>query len=70
DSKRTPYEIEGILEVQRMLLQKLAAQENAVKGLLGYELKSPTPTLKADLDCLKKDTSLAIQATWNRGSRK
>ncbi|KAF2179940.1 hypothetical protein K469DRAFT_673459 [Zopfia rhizophila CBS 207.26] len=69
-SKRTLYEIEGILEVQRMLLQKLAAQENVVKGLSGYELQSPTSTPKADLDRLKKDTGLAIQATWNRSSRK
>lgn len=39
-SKRALYEIEGILEVQRTLLQKLATQENILKGLSGCESHS------------------------------
>ncbi|KAF2193604.1 hypothetical protein K469DRAFT_550699 [Zopfia rhizophila CBS 207.26] len=84
-SERTSYDTKGVLEVQRMLLQKLAAQENVVKGLSShwskeylngremnskYELQSPTSTSTANLERFKEDTVLAVQATWNRSSKK
>ena len=68
-SKHASYELEGVLEGQAKRLQKLAAQENAVKGLSSYKLEAPTSLLIADLERLRRDTGLAILATWNKHSR-
>jgi len=49
-STRVVYEIEGTLEIQRMLLHKLATQENIVKGLSMYQSQSTRSISKADLE--------------------
>ncbi|KAH7111357.1 hypothetical protein B0J11DRAFT_512213 [Dendryphion nanum] len=70
-TRRKTNEMEGILEVQRMLLQKLASQENQVKGF-SQGIKGgrgEEAQLQGDLEQLRVDTAQAIQATWSKGSK-
>lgn len=68
NAKRVTYEIEGILEVQKMLLLKLAGQENRMKGFSQGVTGGKDAQSKADLEQLKVDTAQAVQATWSKGS--
>jgi hypothetical protein len=73
-------EIEGVLQVQRFLLLKLAEQENNVKQLTKdetngglddmWELELCESTSVANLERFMADTSLAVQAVWNKGGKK
>jgi hypothetical protein len=78
--EREPYEIEGILVMQKMLLQELARRENAVKGLTSPELKQGTncqrviepeskvlaksPTPEADIEGWKKEMAQVLHTIW------
>jgi hypothetical protein len=55
------HDVEGIFEVQRQLLLKLAKQEN--RAMETQENGSPL------FDSLKRDTVQAIQNTWSPRSR-
>ncbi|OAL49341.1 hypothetical protein IQ07DRAFT_600369 [Pyrenochaeta sp. DS3sAY3a] len=70
-AKRDALEVEGILEVQKMLFLKLAEQENRVKGFSERSNleRSKDVQSKTDLEQLRADTALAVQATWNKGSK-
>jgi hypothetical protein len=59
-SKPILHEIEGTLEMQKMILQVLARKENVAKGLSSYA--SPS-TSQADLNRLKKETCMMLQDT-------
>jgi predicted ATPase with chaperone activity len=65
NSQRDIHEIEGSLEVQRLLLLKLAEQENRM-----IEKPGSGSTFSVErLESLKKDTVQAIEKTWNQSSR-
>jgi hypothetical protein len=65
NSQRDIHEVEGSLEVQRLLLLKLAEQENR---MIEKPESGSTPSVER-LDKLKRDTVQAIQKTWSRSSR-
>ncbi|KAH8689224.1 hypothetical protein GQ44DRAFT_734439 [Phaeosphaeriaceae sp. PMI808] len=78
--RRHPHEIEGILEVQRLLLLKLAGQENRANGLFknytnGREISFESASglgkrsSKADIEQFMADTAQAIRATRSKGSK-
>lgn len=70
-AKRNTLEIEGILEVQKMLFLKLAEQENRVKGFSKLDTVEWGKGIQsnADLEQLMVDTVQAVQATWSKGSK-
>lgn len=81
NSKHTISEIEGAFEVQRLLLLKLAGQENQVKGLSGMdtnereigsrcEAESRTPPSKANLERFMADTAQAVRAIWTQNGKR
>ena len=63
DNQRELHDVEGILEVQRQLLSKLAMHENQAIAEPGSDM------YHRRLEALKADTVQAIQKTWNRSSR-
>ena len=65
-SKPPRHDIEGTLEMQKMVLQGLARQENAVNGLSECESRSTSQT---DLNNLKKEACMLLQDTWDRSGR-
>jgi hypothetical protein len=65
NTERKTHEVEeGILEVQKILLLKLARQENK-EGLFTAD-----PVTRDELERLRVDTALAIQATWSNGQHR
>jgi hypothetical protein len=66
-SKPPLHDIEGTLEMQKMILQGLARKENIAKGLSQCESRS---TSQADLNCLQKEACIALQKTWDRTGKK
>lgn len=66
-AKRTPHAVEGVLAVQWMLLQQLAASENTVKGFSGCSSQPSIPVSEVNLKPLKDDTCLAVGLTWKAG---
>jgi hypothetical protein len=60
NNQRDVHEIEGVLEVQRQLLLKLAELENRV-----METNETRTPLYTSLESLKMDTVQAIEKTWN-----
>jgi hypothetical protein len=64
NNQRDIHELEGLLEVQRQLLLKLAEQENRVMET--HEKGTPS---SESLQSLKADTVQAIQKTWSPRSR-
>ena len=64
NNRRSLHSVEGVLEVQKMLLQKLAAYENEQKGLSGSMSQPSIPLSKVSLSHLMNDTCLAVQLTW------
>jgi hypothetical protein len=65
NSQRDIHEVEGSLEVQRLLLLKLAEQENR---MIEKPESGRTSSVER-IEKLKKDTVQAIQKTWSRSSR-
>lgn len=72
NAKRNTLELEGILEVQKMLLLRLAEQENRVKGFSNQDVNERVKRVssRVDLERLRVDTGLAIQATWSNGQNR
>ena len=66
-SKPLRYDIEGTLEMQKMILHGLARKENVPNGVSGCESRSTSQT---DLDCLEKEACMVLQDTWDRSGRK
>jgi hypothetical protein len=64
NNQRDIHEIEGILEVQRQLLLKLAEKEN--RAIETPESRIPS---SKSLERSKADTVQAIQKIWNQRSK-
>jgi hypothetical protein len=68
NEERDLREAEGTLEMQALLLQELARQENAAKGLVWQhgkrekELRIP----ETDIDIWKRDMAQALYSIWGR----
>ncbi|KAJ5025168.1 hypothetical protein J3E73DRAFT_259028 [Bipolaris maydis] len=60
DNRRDIHEIEGVLEMQKQLLLKLAERGN--RFMEANEDETPLP---AFLEIFKMDTAQAIKKTWN-----
>jgi hypothetical protein len=79
-NKERDHEARGTLEMQALLLQELARQENAAKGLvwqhgrrqkemgMGWARCSPAPSVDAatDIDIWKRDMAQALYSIWGR----
>jgi hypothetical protein len=65
NSQRDIHEVEGSLEVQRLLLLKLAEQENRMIE----KPESGSTSSVERLEKLKRDTVQAMQKTWSQSSR-
>jgi hypothetical protein len=61
-------EAEGTLEMQRMVLQKLAKRENQAKGFQSETMSTEASTIS--LEELRRKTTQALHTIWGSYSRR
>jgi hypothetical protein len=72
DNQCDIHGVEGVLEVQRQLLLKLAEKENRALAEMENNVRDTIESTRASsqrLDGLKADTVQAIQKTWSQRSQ-